>query len=75
MFSIDFWVHILAEKFLFQRPMSRILQTLTMEDFYISQGTITGGLEKIKNMVYPLYTKILERSRSAKHWHMDETIG
>jgi transposase len=73
MFSTDFWVHILAEKFLFQRPMSRILQTLTMEDFYVSQGTITGGLEKIKDMVYPLYTKILERSRNAKHWHMDET--
>lgn len=73
MFSTDFWVHILAEKFLFQRPLSRILKTLTMEDFYVSQGTITGGLEKIRDMVYPLYTRILERSRNAKHWHMDET--
>lgn len=73
MFSVDFWVHILAEKFLFQRPMARILQTLALEGLDISQGTITGGLEKIKDLVYPLYTKILERSRSAKHWHMDET--
>jgi len=73
MFSVDLWVHILAEKFLFQRPMSRILQTLTMEGLSLSQGTITGGLEKIKDMVYPLYTSILERSRGAKHWHMDET--
>lgn len=73
MFSVDFWVHILAEKFLFQRPMSRILQTLALEGLDISQGTITGGLEKIKDMVYPLYTRILERSRAAKHWHMDET--
>lgn len=73
MFSVDFWVHILAEKFLFQRPLSRILQTLALEKLSISQGTITGGLEKIKDMVYPLYTRILEQSRSAKHWHMDET--
>jgi transposase len=73
MFSVDFWVHILAEKFLFQRPMSRILQTLAMEGLDISQGTITGGLAKIKDMVYPLYTKILEKSRIANHWHMDET--
>ena len=73
LFSTDFWVHILTEKFLFQRPMSRILQTLTMEGLYLSQGTITGGLEKIKDMVYPLYTRILEKSRSANHWHMDET--
>lgn len=73
MFSVDLWVHILAEKFLFQRPMSRILQTLAMEGLNVSQGTITGGLEKIKDMVQPLYTKILERSRIANHWHMDET--
>lgn len=73
MFSVDFWVHILAEKYFFQRPMSRILQTLNTEGLDISQGTITGGLKKIKDMVYPLYTRILEKSRSAKHWHMDET--
>lgn len=73
MFSVGFWVHILAEKFLFQRPLSRILQALASEGLDISPGTITGGLEKIKDMVYPLYTRILERSRKAKHWHMDET--
>ncbi|MCK4423773.1 MAG: IS66 family transposase, partial [Candidatus Omnitrophica bacterium] len=73
MFSTDLWVHILSEKFLFQRPMSRTLQTLALEGLDISQGTITGGLEKIKEMVYPLYTRILEKSRAAKHWHMDET--
>lgn len=73
MFSVDFWVHLLSEKFLFQRPMSRILHTLDMEGLNISQGTITGGLQKIKEMVYPLYTRILEKNRRANHWHMDET--
>lgn len=73
MFSVDFWVHILAEKYLFQRPMSRILKTLELEGLDVSQGTITGGLQKIKELVYPLYTRMLEKSRSAKHWHMDET--
>ncbi len=73
MFSTDLWIHILSEKFLFQRPMSRTLQTLAMEGLDIPQGTITGGLEKIKSLVYPLYTRILEKSRAAKHWHMDET--
>lgn len=73
MFSVGFWSHILAEKFLFQRPLYRILQTLATEGLDISPGTITGGLEKIKDMVYPLYTRLLERSRKAKHWHMDET--
>ncbi len=73
MFSTDFWVHILLEKFLFQRPLSRILQTLALEGLSLSQGTLTGGLQKINELVRPLYVRILERSRLARHWHMDET--
>lgn len=73
MFSVELWAHILAEKFLFQRPMSRLLQVLALEGLSVSQGTITGGLQKIKDIVYPLYIRILERNRSANHWHMDET--
>jgi transposase len=73
MFSVELWAHILAEKFLFQRPMSRLLQVLALQGLSVSQGTVTGGLQKIKDLVYPLYTRILERNRSANHWHMDET--
>ncbi len=73
MFSVDFWVHILLEKYLFQRPMNKIIETLKLEGLDISQGTITGGLQKIQEIVQPLYVRILERNRSASHWHMDET--
>jgi len=73
MFSIELWAHILSEKFLFQRPMARILQVLSLQGLRISQGTITGGLQKIKEIVHPLYTRILEHNRNANHWHMDET--
>ena len=73
MFSVELWAHILAEKFLFQRPMSRVLQALSLQGLRISQGTITGGLQKIKEIVHPLYTRILEHNRNANHWHMDET--
>lgn len=73
MFSIDFWIHILTEKYLFQRPLNRIIETLKLEGLAISQGTLTGGLQKIALMVQPLYTAILERNRQAQHWHMDET--
>ncbi len=74
MLTVELWAHILSEKFLFQRPMSRLLQALALQGLRISQGTITGGLEKIKEIVYPLYTRILEHSRNASHWHMDETL-
>ncbi len=73
MFSVELWAHILAEKFLFQRPMSRLLQGLALQGLHISQGTITGGLQKIKEIVHPLYIRMLEHSREARHRHMDET--
>jgi transposase len=73
LFSIGFWVRLLLEKFLYQRPLYRILQTLELEGFIASQGTLTGGLWRLGELLQPLYAKILERSRSANHWHMDET--
>ena len=44
-----------------------------MEGLSISQGTITGGLKRIGEVLQPLYAHILERSRAARHWHIDET--
>jgi len=72
-FSTGFWAQLILEKFLFQRPLYRIRKALAMEGLSISQGTITGGLKRIGEVLQPLYARILERSRAAKHWHMDET--
>jgi transposase len=73
MFSIEFWVRLLLEKFLYQRPLYRLRQMLAIEGLSVSQGTLTGGLERIGGLLQPLYVRILEHSRSAHHWHMDET--
>lgn len=73
MFSVGFWVNLLMEKFLFQRPLHRVRQVLALEGLQVSQGTLTGGLKRIGELVQPLYVAILERSREAGHWHMDET--
>ncbi len=73
MFSIGFWVRLLMEKFLFQRPLYRVCQALQLEGLFVSQGTLTGGLQRIQELLLPLYAGILERSRAANHWHMDET--
>ncbi|GFP40646.1 IS66 family transposase, partial [Candidatus Hakubella thermalkaliphila] len=73
MFSCSFWVHLLLEKFLFQRPLYRVRQVLALEGLSVSQGTLTGGLKRIGELLQPLYAGILERSRAADHWHRDET--
>ena len=73
MFSVGFWVHLLLEKFLFQRPLHRIRQVLALEGLSVSSGTLTGGLKRIGELLQPLYAALLEKSREADHWHMDET--
>lgn len=73
MFATSFWVRLLMEKFLFQRPLHRVRKVLALEGLCVSQGTLTGGLRRIGELLQPLYTRILERSRTANHWKMDET--
>jgi transposase len=73
MFATSFWVRLLMEKFLFQRPLYRVRKVLALEGLSVSQGTLTGGLQRIGELLQPLYTRILERSRTANHWKMDET--
>lgn len=73
LFTIGFWVHILLEKYLFQRPLYRVRKVLALKGLCVSQGVLTGGLKRIGELVQPVYVRILERSRAARHWKMDET--
>ena len=73
MFATSFWVRLLMEKFLFQRPLHRVRKVLALEGLPVSQGTLTGGLPRIGELLQPVYIRILERSRTANHWKMDET--
>jgi len=73
MFATSFWVRLLMEKFLFQRPLHRVRKGLALEGLCVSQGTLTGGLRRIGELLQPVYARILERSRTANHWKMDET--
>lgn len=72
-FTTEFWVRILEQKYRFQIPLYRTLKMLEAEGVRLSQGTITGGLKRIETLIEPLFTMIVERSRRAGHWHMDET--
>jgi transposase len=73
MFTCGFWARLLIEKFQHQRPLCRIRQMLEMDGLSVSEGTLTGGLQRIGELLVPVYTAILARSRTASHWHMDET--
>ncbi len=72
-FSTEFWARLLEQKYLFQIPLHRILKMLELEGGHFAQGTITDSLKRIGALIEPLYARILEHSRNARHWHMDET--
>ena len=73
LFSTGFWVRVLLEKYLFQCPLYRVRQRLALEGLAVSQGTLTGGLQRLGELLQPLYVRLLEHSRAADHWKMDET--
>ncbi len=81
MFTVGFWAHIVVEKFLLQRPLSRVILQLAFWGLVdprsgkpgLSQGTSTGGLKRIGELLEPLYGRIVAETRRAGHWHMDET--
>lgn len=74
LFTVRFWTWVILEKFVLQRPLFRIRRQLLLAGgLEVSQGTLTGGLKRIGEMVQPLYARILEHCREANRWHMDET--
>lgn len=67
------WIHILLDKFLFYRPTSRLLESLSLLGLEISQGTITDGLKRLAPLFEPVYQEIVKHNQQENHWHADET--
>lgn len=73
LFSTSFWTHVLIEKYLLQRPISKIALSLSLQGLRISDGSLSSGLKYLTKLFARLYNEIRLQSRSALHWSMDET--
>jgi transposase len=72
--GISVWVLVLIDKYLLQRPTSRLLEFLRLtQGLDIPQGTVAGGLKRLAPLFEPLYEEVIERNRSESRWHADET--
>jgi transposase len=71
--GISLWVEILINKFLYCQPTNRLLQSLANIDMPLSQGTVTGGLVRLKGLFDPLLEAIKEKILNENYWHVDET--
>jgi len=66
--SDGFWVELLLDKYLYQQPLYRLRQRLSLHGFEVSQGTLTGGLQRLLPLLEPLYEGIVAHVRDAGHW-------
>jgi transposase len=71
--GISVWAMILLEKYLYQRPISRLLESLKVYGIAIPQGTVGDGLRRLLPLFEPVQKAIREKSRQEKCWHADET--
>jgi transposase len=72
-FGVSIWVTLLLDKFLYQRPTSRLLDDLRSHGLDLSAGTITDDLKRLAFLFEPLYQKLIERNRTLALWNADET--
>ena len=70
--AFSFWVRLLMEKFLFQRPLCRVRKVLALEGLSVSQGTLTGGLKRIGERLQPVHTCIRYCGRDFTADEMDQ---
>ncbi len=71
--DLSIWVHILVEKYHYQRPLNRILGALSDFGASIPVGTVCDGLKRISPLFEPIREAIHEKSLQEKWWHADET--
>ena len=71
--GISMWVHLLLEKYLYQRPINRLLESFKDIEYDAPPGTIGGGLKKLAPLFEPVLEKIIKRNQTERHLHADET--
>jgi transposase len=72
-FGVSIWVHVLLDKYLFQRPTQRLLADWRSHGLDLAEGSLTGGLQQLLPLFEPLYEALIARSQQQHLWHADET--
>jgi transposase len=71
--GISVWVNLLLEKYLYQRPINRLLESFTDIEYDVPPGTIGGGLKKLAPLFEPVLKAIIKKNQTERHLHADET--
>jgi transposase len=74
LYSTSLWVLFLMFKYCLQIPLYRQTGKIWNRDgAEFKNSTIIGGFKKLHAVLIPLYEAMIEKSKTEKHWHADET--
>jgi len=71
--GISVWITLLLEKYLYQRPLNRLLESFKDIEFDAPPGTIGDGLKKLAPLFEPVLKEIIKKNQTERHLHADET--
>ena len=71
--GISAWVTVLLEKYLYQRPINRLLESFQDVEFDLAAGTIGDGLKKLAPLFEPVLREVIKKNQTERHLHADET--
>lgn len=71
--GVSVWVEVLLQKYQHSIPTNRLCSDLKTLGAPISQGTITGGLQKLAPLFEPLSDALMEQHLTERLFHGDET--
>jgi transposase len=71
--GISVWATLLLEKYLYQRPINRLLESFKDIEFDAPPGTIGDGLKKLFPLFEPVLKEIIKKNQTERHLHADET--
>ena len=72
-YGISIWENVLLSKFRYCQPTNRLLGQFTEMGLPISAGTITGGLQRLKELFKPIYDALYEQQMTEDRFHNDES--
>lgn len=73
LYSIDFWIKTLLDKYAHGIPLNRQINAMHLENLNIAPSTLCNGLIKISEYIKPLYELMIERIAFSDLVHADET--
>ncbi len=71
--GVSVWVTLLLEKYLYQRPINRLLESFKDIEYDAPPGTIGDGLKKLAPLFEPVLKEIVKKNQTERHLHADET--